>query len=65
MRPFLLSLSCLYTVKTTAYGSIYTFSSLLNLLFFVQHVKDRVIYDWKIYNLQVKLQTKNQDRSGE
>ena len=24
-----------------------------------------VIYDWKVYNLQVKLQTKNQDRSGE
>ena len=35
MRPFLLSLSCLYTVKTTAYGSIYTFSSLLKFYFFV------------------------------
>ena len=65
MRPCLLSFSYLNTVKTTAYGSIYTFSSLLNLLFYVQHVKDRVTYDCRIYNLQVKLQTNNQDRSGE
>ena len=44
MRPFLLSLSCLYTVKTTAYGSIYTFSSLLNLLFFMYNMSKIVSF---------------------
>ena len=63
MRPFLLSLSCLYTVKTTAYGSIYTFSSLLNLLFLCTTCQRS--WDLRLEGLQFTSEITNQKSRSE
>ena len=63
MRPFLLSLSCLYTVKTTAYGSIYTFSSLLNLLFLCTTCQRS--WDLRLEDLQFTSEITNQKSRSE
>ena len=63
MRPCLLSFSYLNTVKTTAYGSIYTFSSLLNLLFLCTTCQRSC--DLRLQDLQFTSEITNQQSRSE